>query len=821
MNHDKAIKLKLTLGYLILGLTAVFCVWYIFTEVKIMNEPKEELITENSKVLNLGSIITNIYTADTSGRIAMISTKSQDVKKYYMLVDTIQQQITSFKATITDQDIALKLDTIQQLISEKQKSFDEIITVRKKFMNAQYLDDAFKKVRAAKNNIENASVSVTKDTTPTKEGFWKRVRNVMDSEKKEKEDREKQLRQQQQLNKIHQKKRDSLAQLTENIFSKAISSENKLAEAFYKKEEQLINENRYVSEKIKDLMVEVEKTVLANSYSRINFSNEIIDKTAINLAWIGGIGFLMVIILGGVVLRDLNKSRAYKKQLEQLNKELQGLMQQKSYFLASVTHDINSPLNSLIGFSELLEKTLKTAPQKEYIKNIHYSSQYIRNLVNDLVDFSKLEYNKLVLKTESFNFNELLLSITTPLKNDADKKNIGLITHIDPQLNAYFRSDPYRIKQILTNILSNGIKFTDRGSVTLDAKLVQQEVLITITDTGIGIDKKYHQDIFMEFKQAHGDIEKVYGGTGLGLTISRRLAKLLNGEISFESELNKGSVFTIRIPLTAGENTQLNELDIVFDNQKKLNRKNILVIDDDQLQLKLMTEVFKDKVNLVTTLRKGELIEEYLNATPYQLIITDIQMPNYNGYRIIQAIRSNPMYKNVPVIAFTGKIDLDEQNIAKLGFNALLKKPVPIALLMSTIHRLLEINEESSPLITVSALKNNVKNEYFDLEQLLHFTQDDVEATLEILSIFIETSFANSKELLVYSASKEYKKIAETAHRMLPMFRQLKANFLIEDLEKLERNSYEGKDAILAQDVATAVEKIERLLAALKKIELI
>jgi len=232
MNHDKAIKLKLTLGYLILGLTAVFCVWYIFTEVKIMNEPNEELITENSKVLNLGSIITNIYTADTSGRIAMISTKSQDVKKYYMLVDTIQQQITSFKATITDQDIALKLDTIQQLISEKQKSFDEIITVRKKFMNAQYLDDAFKKVRAAKNNIENASVSVTKDTTPTKEGFWKRVRNVMDSEKKEKEDREKQLRQQQQLNKIHQKKRDSLAQLTENIFSKAISSENKLAEAF-------------------------------------------------------------------------------------------------------------------------------------------------------------------------------------------------------------------------------------------------------------------------------------------------------------------------------------------------------------------------------------------------------------------------------------------------------------------------------------------------------------------------------------------------------------------------------------------------------------
>lgn len=819
MNNDKAIKLKLTLGYLILGITAILSVWYIFNEVKVMNEPKEELISENNKVLNLGSIITNIYTADSSGRVAMISTDKKDIQKYHQLVDTIQSQIVNFKTNVTDDEMILKLDTIQSLIREKEKSFDEIVAARKKFMNSQYFDEAFKKVRAAKDDIENIAVNVSKDSTSeSKEGFWKRIRNVVDSEKKEKEDRERQLRQQQQLNKIHQSKRDSLAKMTENIFSQAIDSENKLAKEFYQKEEQLINENRHISEKIKSLMIEVEKSVLENSYSRINFSNEIIDKTAINLAWIGGIGFLMVIILGGVVLRDLNKSRAYKKQLERLNKDLQNLMEQKSYFLASVTHDINSPLNSLIGFSELLDETLKTKTQKEYIKNINYSSQYIRNLVNDLVDFSKLEYNKMVLKKESFNFNELLLSITTPLKNDADKKGIELIANVDPKLDDYFFSDPYRIKQILTNILSNGIKFTDKGSVTLEAVLNGNEAVLKITDTGIGIDEKYHKDIFMEFKQAHGDIEKVYGGTGLGLNISKRLIKLLQGELTFESRLDKGSIFTIRIPVEKGENNQFKNMDIVFDNEKKLIHKNILVVDDDMLQLRLMNEVIKDKVNLITTLKKGELIEEYLNENKYNLIITDIQMPNYSGYKIIQAIRSNPEYKNTPVIAFTGKIDLDENEISKLGFNALLQKPINIPILMNTIHRLLEINREQKPVNPTS--KMQIKNEYFDLEQLLSFTQDDLDATQDILNVFIDSSIKNCDELSASVGINDRKKIAEITHRMLPMFRQLSADMVIADLEKLERYEYNGNAEELKEDVVTAVGKIQKIIEELKKIEL-
>lgn len=817
MNNDKSIKLKITLGYILLGATALFSIWYLLTEIKKINSPREELLRENDVIFAIGNTINTIYGTESVGRIALITTSNKDINRYKNQLDSVKKQINDFKDLIDNELIIQKIDTIQILLSDKEKNFNEIVYLKKKYINSNNFNQAFEKFRNEKKKLDSYADVNIENVQSEKKSLFQRIFNSTDEEE-EKKKLEKVIENRKKIEEQHQLKRDSLANQAEQIFNEAIQKESKLQNQFIEKEERLFIENKYLTEEIKLLLAQIEQNVINNSTEKIRISKEKIDKTTTDVIYAGAISILLALILGFIVIRDLNRSHRYKKELELLNSDLEKLMRQKSMFFATVTHDIVSPLNSLVGFTELLENTLETQTQKRYIKNIQYSTAYIRNLSNDLIDFSKLEYNKIVLKRQTFQFIELMESIFEPLTDTANQKNIDLNYKIDDSLNNYFYSDPYRIKQILTNITSNAIKFTNQGEVTVDAKIENNEIKITIKDTGIGIKKEHHSEIFKEFKQAHGAIEKIYGGTGLGLNISKGLVELLGGRIEFESEFGKGTQFTIYLPKIRKSVDSLENKKLYFDNDKQLIHKKILIIDDDSMQLQLISEILKDKVTRISTLNNGELLDSILQKESFDLIISDIQMPNFDGYQIIKKIRSNIAYKNIPVIAFTGKIDLDEKEFQKFGFNAVIHKPIEIDKLLFEIHQVLEIN------IAIETTKNKLEKNYdfddFSLTQIISFCDNDNIAAKNIIDLFIKETSENIEQLESASFEYDLKNIENIAHKMLPMFRQLQIISVVGKLFKLEREVQNFDKESLIKYVSRLKIEIEELLIKIKMIKI-
>lgn len=365
--------------------------------------------------------------------------------------------------------------------------------------------------------------------------------------------------------------------------------------------------------------------------------------------------------------------------------------------LATVTHDIQTPLGSVIGFSDLLKNTEINSKQKQYLDNIKHSSNYILKLVNDLVDFSKLENDRINIEKVSFNFKDLIENTCKPLVPNAENKNIELNWHVEDVLDDNYISDPYRLKQILTNLISNAIKFTQEGSVEVMAKIESENIVISVIDTGIGIAKNKQKAVFKEFTQAHSGIEKKFGGTGLGLTIAKKMLRLLKGKITLDSEENEGSIFTITIPAIKSDVKMLEETEIikapVSDLEFEFLRdKRILIVDDDTMQLSLMKEIFSNYPVKVTTLVDATKVRNLLEYEHFDMVLSDIQMPNIDGFELVRIIRNNNIKKvaSIPVIALSGKRNLNPEDFMSKGFTAFHPKPLKLEELLLLMKSIFE-----------------------------------------------------------------------------------------------------------------------------------
>ena len=822
MTTEQNLKVKLTLGYIFLIGIFSLSILYILREVKNLNVSKDDLLTENTKVIELGTIVSDLYATENSGRLALLSYDKKAAKVYHNQLDSLISRINVLKTdNIQNETLKNKLDTITSIINLKSLTFDQVLDVQSKYINFDLYSETQSRLKEVQNTSETQKIAI--DTVVEQSSWWGKLKNKFkDNEVQLQEkliqENNRIAQQQEIIKKENQENQQKINEATESIFTAAKKNELKLLKRYYDKEALLIKRNQELSNRLRDLLAEVEKIVVESSNTKYESSKNVIDKVSNNIAKIGIIISVIALFFGFIILRDLNKSALNKQKLEKLNQDMQDLMKQKSFFMATISHDMVSPINSLLGFSALLQNTLKTAKQKEFLKNIIQSTKYIKKMVDDLSLFSNLEYNKIKIKTGKFNFNDLLQNISNNLKNSADKKQIDLLFNIDEKLNADFNSDAFRIQQILTNVISNAIKFTHKGEVRVDANLDNNLAIIKITDTGIGIKIENKDDLFVEFIQAHNNNES-YGGSGLGLNITKRLVGLLNGSIHFESEHNKGTIFYITIPLKPFEEDAAieKEADFEYDNAKKLENKKILVIDDDQLQLKLIEEIFGNKVKKLTTLENGALAKEILQQEQYQLIITDMQMPFYSGLKVIEDIRSLENYKNTPVIALTGKIDFDEHEYKKLGFNHYMRKPLNINTLYNTIYKILRIKTKEPAIASTQNIPTMKLNyDDFDLTDLFNLLENDKEAVKLIVESFFTSSKADIEVLNNSFANNDIETVKQTAHKMLPMFRQLKINEIVDKLILLEQKT---SDLSTEEMQKTILEISEKTPSIIKEIE--
>ncbi len=375
-----------------------------------------------------------------------------------------------------------------------------------------------------------------------------------------------------------------------------------------------------------------------------------------------------------------------EKELEISLKRAKKNESYKSEFLANMSHEIRTPLNVIMGFVGLLSEEERDEKKIDYLNTIQDSGKLLLNLINDILDFSKINSGKLDINREIFIISELLESIISFYKPIISKKNLTFKTIIDSNLPKHLNSDFLRIKQIITNLLNNAVKFTPRGGeISFEIKLGKNRdfVEFSINDAGIGIDPKNHKKVFELFSQAEKTTTKEFGGTGLGLNISAKLVELLNGEIGVQSELGKGSRFYFTIPLT-GEKVIENKIIHHNKEQEKANNivfnHHILLVEDNKTNQKFMSIILK-KLGLTFDIADDGLKAiKTFKANKYDAVLMDENMPNMSGAQATEEIRKiekeNDL-KHTPIIALTANaIKGDRERFLSIGMDEYLTKPV-------------------------------------------------------------------------------------------------------------------------------------------------
>jgi CheY-like chemotaxis protein/two-component sensor histidine kinase len=392
-------------------------------------------------------------------------------------------------------------------------------------------------------------------------------------------------------------------------------------------------------------------------------------------------------------------------------------------------------MNGVIGMTEILKQTKLTDDQKEFVSIIESSAGSLLNVINDILDFSKIESNKIEVESISFHIRKVVEDVGDTLLLHVNKKGINLLVYIDPEIPDVVTGDPVRLRQVILNLANNAVKFTSEGEVVISAELIKDDnakdknrvtILFKVKDTGIGISKEGQKRLFEAFSQADSTINRKYGGTGLGLTISKRLVELMGGELMLESEVGKGSEFFFKLSFEVG-NTTVGEY---FTETEDLSRLRVLILDDNESNRIIFKKYFgywnihadeaSDVDEAVAMVKKA--IE---NHATYNLILVDFQMPGKSGLDFGDILLKENLKKNTKLILFSSISDMiDANTIFKHGFDSYLYKPVKYhpfrKIVFETINKQVEYKLKDSGVIEgKKEEKTKEKKKNFDIKILL------------------------------------------------------------------------------------------------------
>lgn len=373
------------------------------------------------------------------------------------------------------------------------------------------------------------------------------------------------------------------------------------------------------------------------------------------------------------------------KELEEVKKALEKSTKAKSEFLATMSHEIRTPMNAIMGMTHLLQKDDPRKEQLEALNILDFSGKTLLSLIDDVLDFSKIEAGRLEFENTEFELNKLIGTITESFKIMAENKNLMLRNHLEDDIQNVLVGDPARLTQILNNLLSNALKFTENGKIELNIKKRNDwedkvELEFSVLDTGIGIPKERIETIFDSFTQASGNTKRLYGGTGLGLTISKQLTELQGGKLWVDSEEGKGSTFYVEMSFGKGKgDSVLNRGEVATPAQQvELKGKKILLAEDNIVNQKVMRRFLERWEVEMTIVDNGKEALKAVEKAHYDVILMDLQMPEMDGYEATLAIRglSDPNKRKIPIIALTAAALKEvKEKVFASGMNDFITKP--------------------------------------------------------------------------------------------------------------------------------------------------
>ncbi|HYG40212.1 MAG TPA: response regulator [Cytophagales bacterium] len=544
----------------------------------------------------------------------------------------------------------------------------------------------------------------------------------------------------------------------------------------------------------------------------------------------------LVKIVGTV--QDISERKRVEQELIEAKRVAEDSMKVKQQFLANMSHEIRTPMNAIIGFTRILLKDDLPDEMKRYLEAIHFSSENLLVIINDILDFSKIESGKLTLEEVEFCLQEVIHPIIELFQPKVKEKNIELIYKIENNVPDYFLGDPFRLNQVIINLISNGLKFTESGSITLMIKVLEQDnnfasLEFSVEDTGIGIPNNKLESIFDSFTQASSDTTRKYGGTGLGLAIVKNILELQDGKIWVESVLGKGSKFTFTLPLKKNHTGNAQKpgsfLSSEKDKSTNLEKVKVLLVEDNEINQLLAETVLRSAGCEVTIADNGKIALEKLQANAVDIVLMDIQMPEMDGYEATSYIRSNfkkPL-SQVPIIAMTAHaMSPESAKCIQAGMNDYISKPFEANDLYHKIASLVKKNKSSKENNNIQdSIQNNpyMSERVVNLDYLKQMAEGNEAFVTKAINLFLQKAPVDVENLLDNFKKKDWGNLKLLCHKVKSSFAILGIKSLQEIMQSIENDCSENKideakfEKLLSQTQSYTSKAIEELTEELQK----
>lgn len=510
---------------------------------------------------------------------------------------------------------------------------------------------------------------------------------------------------------------------------------------------------------------------------------------------------------------DITAQKRLEHDLIEAKTRAEHLAKTKEIFLANMSHEIRTPMNAIMGMSNQLAKTNLLPQQQFYLEVILSASDNLLVIINDILDLSKMEAGKLSFEDIGFEPKTVAKRVIQVLAHKAEEKGLKLAnSYFDKNISPVLIGDPYRLNQVLLNLIGNSIKFTETGTVNLSFKLLKdskssQLIEITVSDTGIGMDEEFVEHLFDKFSQANESISRKYGGTGLGMSICRDLVELMGGQIKAESKKGAGTKVWFDIELKKGSHADLPEKDAVNVEQNFLAGKSVLITDDNALNRLIASIILQNHGAKIMEAVNGELAVEAVKNNAVDIVLMDIQMPVMNGIEATKLIRESG--NNVPIIALTAEaLKGEREKCIALGMDDYITKPFKEDEFLKIIDRLLRTGEESKEEEQTVAEEVSLEALY-DLTNLKNISRGNDLFVKKMVNMFCDQTPVLVYEMIAAYDANDLEQMSAVAHKLKPTLDNLNISSLKQVIRNIELAS---KDNLKIYNLPDLLKSAERTL---------